>query len=103
MENVYQLMQLYPGHILLYLPESFEWLILKAGVIPGADMDNILKNPADYIESAQYFSWEQYFTELLIRLSSVRDYMRYSKEKLMPFYLQEENVQKILHAMGQKG
>jgi hypothetical protein len=102
MENVYQLMQLYPGHIVLYLPESFEWLILKAGVIPGADIDNILKNPADYIESAQYFSWEQYFTELLIRLSSVRDYMRYSKEKLLPFYLQEENVQKILHAMGEK-
>lgn len=102
MENVYQLMQLYPGHIVLYLPESFEWLILKAGIIPGADIDNILKNPADYIESAQYFSWEQYFTELLIRLSSMRDYMRYSKEKLLPFYLQEENVQKILHAMRQK-
>lgn len=98
-ENVYQLMQLHPGHIVLYLPESFEWLILKAGIIPFTDLAEILKNPADYIDSSQYFSWEQFFTDLLIRISSERNYMRYSKENLPPFYLQPENVKKVLDAM----
>ena len=52
-----------------------------------------------YIDSAKYFSWEQFFTELLIQLTSERDYMRYGKQTLAPFYLQAENIQKVINAM----
>ena len=51
------------------------------------------------IDSAKYFSWEQFFTELLIQLTSERDYMRYGKQTLAPFYLQAENIQKVINAM----
>ena len=51
--------------ITIYLPESFEWLILDSGLIKSTDLKEILSHPSDYIESSQYFSWEQFFTHLL--------------------------------------
>lgn len=46
----------------LYLPESFEWLILKSGVLKNNQIDQMLDEPAEYIESREYFSWERFFT-----------------------------------------
>lgn len=73
--------------IYLYLPESFEWLILSSGVIKDKKVSEILKRPGDYIESKKYFSWEQFFTELLIR-ETKNTYLQYQKTKLNPVYLQ---------------
>ena len=102
MEKIYRLLELQPTRATLYLPESFEWLLLKSGLIRDTELMNILGAPEEYIDSEKYFSWEQYFTDLLIRLTSERDYMRYSKDKLAPFYLQADNVQKVINAMETK-
>lgn len=90
------------GHILLYLPESLEWLILKAGIIRNEHTANILAHPEEYIDSASYFSWEQFFTDLLIDLTKNSPYMRYSKQKLAAFYLQRKNLDKIVLAISDK-
>lgn len=99
MEKVYQFLTLHPGHTTLYLPESFEWLLLKSGIIRNSELEDILNAPADYIDSEHYFSWEQFFTALLISLTSQRGYMRYNKQHLPAFYLQDENVQRVLGVM----
>lgn len=99
MEKIYRFLRLHPSQVTLYLPESFEWLILKSGVIHNANLADILERPAEYIDSVEYFSWEQFFTELLIKLTSDKDYMRYGKQNLVPFYLQTENIQKVIRAM----
>lgn len=99
MEKIYRFLKLHPSQITPYLPESFEWLILKSGVIHNANLADILKRPAEYIDSVEYFSWEQFFTELLIKLTSDKDYMRYGKQNLVPFYLQTENIQKVIRGM----
>ena len=54
------------GKVALFLPESFEWLVLKSGVMEIEDLDNILSNPEDYIDSAEFFSWESLKKELRI-------------------------------------
>lgn len=46
----------------MYLPESFEWMILNAGVVQEKEIMEILKEPEKYIESQKYFSWERFFT-----------------------------------------
>ena len=46
----------------LYLPESFEWLILNSDLLQDKEVRKILENPEDYIDSTEFFSWEQYFT-----------------------------------------
>lgn len=84
-----------PGRITLYLPESFEWLILKSDVLRMQDVNEILEAPENYIDSSVYFSWEQFFTELLSKKTK-GTYMQYSKEHIADFYLQDRNVQKIL-------
>ena len=99
MEKIYSFLKLHPSKVTLYLPESFEWLILKSGIVHNAKLADILERPEEYIDSAKYFSWEQFFTELLIQLTSERDYMRYGKQSLAPFYLQAENIQKVISAM----
>lgn len=101
MEKVYQYLRLHDEKAVLYLPESFEWLILKAGIISGNNLDEILSNPSEYIESEKYISWEQFFTALLISLAKEQEsYKHYNKHSLTPFYLQQINVRKLLSAMG---
>lgn len=81
--------------ISVWLPESFEYLILKSGLIKAPELAEILEEPANYIDSAQYESWEQFFTALLISMTSGTA-GRYSKEVLNRYYLQDKNVQKIM-------
>lgn len=84
--------------IVLYLPESFEWLILKSGVIQGQELNRILEHTEDYVESGQYFSWERFYTSLLRRMTK-DSYLMYSKRKLNQAYLQEKAAVKILEVM----
>ena len=79
-------------NIVLYLPESFEWLILKSDVLNDKEVRKILHEVPQYVESAKYFSWERYFTALLIEKTK-DTYLTYTKKKLNPTYLQE-NIQK---------
>ncbi len=70
----------------LYLPESFEWLILKSGVIKNTDLSAILQNTWDYVDSSMYMSWERYFTALLVELTN-NTYLQYSKNDLNDVYI----------------
>ena len=57
MERLYKLAQRMKN-ISLYLPESFEWLILKSGLIPGKEIHEILEEPEKYIDGKKFFSWK---------------------------------------------
>lgn len=92
-ENVLSLSRV--KNIGLYLPESFEWLILNSNLINGNDIPKILENPADYIESQKYFSWELFFTDLL-KKSTRGTYLEYSKSKLNSSYLQDNEIKAII-------
>lgn len=85
------------GNIHLFLPESFEWLLLSARFIDSRELDAILQTPADYVESRDYFSWEQFFTTFLVHLTKGTIW-NYQKKKLNPIYLHENNVKKVLIA-----
>lgn len=86
------------GYAKLYAPESFEWLLLRSGVIREVPKDK-LENPSNYIESSRYFSWEQYFTELIADITERTPY-KYGKSHINKAYLQESNMQKIIESIG---
>lgn len=48
-----------------------------------------MENPQDFIESKDFFSWEQFFTNLLVEKSQ-NSYLKYSKKKLNKNYLEEK-------------
>lgn len=87
-----------PLNLTLCLPESFEWLILKSGLLHQEDINEILRNPSEYIESKDFFSWEQFFTNLLVERTKNIGYLRYKKNKsvLADFYKQKENAERII-------
>lgn len=87
------------GNISLYLPESFEWLILRSGIINRTEISRILDHPEDYIDSSLYFSWERFFTELLEKETSDNNIIRYTKSKLNNYYISEQNIRKVLNTL----
>lgn len=88
-------------NIYLYLPESFEWLLLDAGIVKDGNLKDILDNTADYVPSETYSSWERFYTELLVQLTR-GTYLAYTKSALNPAYLQGNIPEKILHGIGGK-
>lgn len=97
MNELYQLMRCKPT-IKCYLPESFEWLVLKTGMIDGNIVQDILNHPEDFIESKKFFSWERFFTALLVEYTQ-NSYLKYSKSKLGEAYLHEKMKQAILNVI----
>lgn len=83
-----------PRKLAIFLPESFEWLIIKSGVIKKIDTNKI-DHPEQYADSKLYMSWEQYFTDLLIETTKESDYMQYNKSHLADYYIQEKNIAEI--------
>ena len=98
MDRVLQLVQT-RENLVLYLPESFEWLILSSGILKDAEIVQILRTPSNYIDSKKYFSWERYFTELLTEKTS-RTYLNYTKKTLNEAYLNDGTKNAILRQMG---
>ena len=82
-------------HIHLYLPESFEWLLMKSGIVRDSEVSEILDNPSEYIESARYVSWERYFTSLITDKTR-GTYLQYSKHKLNVNYLQDGITKRVI-------
>ena len=83
----------------LYLPESFEWMILNAGILKNSRIREILEDPSEYVESKNYFSWERFFTAVLIEQTK-DTYLTYAKRKLNPAYLSVSVKKSILEQMN---
>lgn len=88
----------YNENISLYLPESFEWLILQSGIVKNKGLIEILSSPEEYIESQDYFSWEQYFTRILAQITE-GSYLQYRKSSLNTAYLHEKSKMMIMAAV----
>lgn len=74
-------------------------LLIADGAAFGPEMDRnlkkILEQPADYIDSKDYFSWERFFTHYLIQISK-GTYLQYTKKRLNSNYLNSAVADKIL-------
>ena len=85
-------------NVVFFLPESFEWLILRSGLIEDRELDQILDKPSEFIESEKYFSWERFFTSLLIEETKEKP-LAYQKRRLNSTYLHEKNSRTIRKAI----
>ena len=82
-------------NVFLFLPESFEWLILKSGLIDGKQVAEMLEHPEDFIESRDYFSWERFFARFLAEMTR-GSWQHYRKDRLNDYYRQEKVENAIL-------
>lgn len=70
--------------IQLFLPLSFEYLLLSSKLFSNFNIKDQLENTADYA-GAEYLTWERYFTELITELTKDSK-CAYSKSKLPTCY-----------------
>ena len=97
MDKLVKFTHIHPN-IALYLPESFEWLILRSGVLQDGEVKAMLEEPENYIESEKFFSWERFFTSILIQKTR-GTYLAYTKDQLNPAYQNTNIAEKILAVM----
>lgn len=93
MNRLYNLV-LKQENVYLYLPESFEWTILNSGLLAEKKIKSILEKPENYINNEEYFSWERFFTKMLIEKTK-GTYLKYSKSKLDEAYLHDLTVESL--------
>jgi len=78
MNRVMELQRRFPDKITICLPESFEWLILRSGLLDIPGLQEMLDDPSRSIDFQRYFSWENFFEDYLIRQTAGTHYA-YSK------------------------
>ena len=94
-DRVLKLQSAQRGAMVICLPESFEWLLLKASLRGLPDAGEVLENPQNYVESSEYMSWERFFTAYLKDLTRGTAF-EYKKELLAEPYVCEPNASKIM-------
>lgn len=99
-KDILKLQTVRSDEIRLCLPESFEWIVLASNLLKDSEIITILNNPADYIESKEYFSWERFFTDLIESKTSDNPVMIYQKKKLNSYYLSDRNIKEILYVLN---
>lgn len=96
MKKISELMML-KKNVVLFLPESFEYILLQADLFKDSEISKILNSPSEYIDGSKYFSWEQFFTSLLVSKSE-KSFLKYSKKKLNLNYFSDNVKRKILES-----
>lgn len=99
MQSVMQYISDADKKIVLYAPESFEYLLLKADII--AKTSYITETTYEFADSKKYFSWEEFYTDYLTTNSHGTIY-EYSKKTLKSTYLTAGNIQKVLKQFPMK-
>lgn len=82
----------------IWAPESFEYLIFKAGILYNDYIKDIMKSPGSYIDSSKYLSWEEYFFDLLVS-ECRKSGLNYGKNYLPDRFLSESNINKFINIL----
>ena len=90
------------GKSRVWSPESFEYLILRSGIVQTEGLGKIMEEPGNFIESSEYVSWERFITGLLEDITRNTIYV-YSKRKLNSNYLTDGNRKRIEKLMQDAG
>lgn len=94
-DRVLKLQRERPENITVCLPESFEWLLLKSGIVKSEGLGAVLEDPSAHIESASYATWERFFAALLVELTRGTPFA-YKKVELAEAYLVPANASRAM-------
>ena len=96
--NLERVIKPFRKNVRVFLPESFEYILLASGIYKKHkyNIDKILDNPGDYIDSKKYFSWEQFFTDKVVQISNEYEGAKYNKGKLTKYYIENEEVRDLI-------
>lgn len=99
MQYVMQYIRDTRNKIVLYAPESFEYLLLRANIIDKTS--EVTEKTYELADSRRYFSWEEFYTAYLIEQTRNTIY-KYSKKQLKDTYLTSGNFRKIVSQLPEQ-
>ena len=85
----------HPHEVTVCLPESFEWLLLSSGVVKADGVEENLASPENYVDSAKYMSWEQFFMSVLSDATKGTP-LAYNKGRIAEGFLAPANADKVM-------
>lgn len=96
MSKVMRFLRISDRKCLLFAPESFEYLVLKSGIVtvPAA----VINETYLYADSRDYLSWEEFYTSYLAQTTQNTIY-QYSKSELKEVYKSKGSIQKMIQAL----
>lgn len=97
--KIYRYLQMGVRNCVIYAPESFEYLLLKAGVLDVPT--TVVETTYEYADSVDYISWEEFYTAYLIQISQNTVY-RYSKSKLGEVYKTDGIIRRIKNILPEQ-
>lgn len=98
-EKLYKYIALFADNYVLFAPESFEYLLLKSGIISVAQ--TVLEETYNFADSKSYLSWEEFFTDYLAKLTK-GSVFQYSKSKLKESYKSSGSIDKIKNQLPEQ-
>lgn len=88
--------------IVVWSPESFEYLLLQSGLVEHKQLNDFLYATYDYADSCKYESWEQYYTWLLNELCQYNKIGNYSKDRLPVYFKKKQAIDEIAKNIPQE-
>lgn len=101
METIMKYIMNVDKNVALYAPESFEYILLQSDIFVSNELKKKLTETYDYADSEQYFSWEQYYTALIMEETKNTE-KQYHKSKLNSYYLSEKNKKRIVEQLPER-
>lgn len=99
MEKIMRYLNVFRKDCIIYAPESFEYLILKAGIIQVSS--DILDKTYKYADSKDYISWEEFYTAYLVQKTQSTVY-QYTKSNLREVYKTAGSIKKMIQALPEQ-
>ena len=94
-DRVLKLQDIHRDTVTVCLPESFEWLLLRSGVISGLDAKAVLQEPEAFADSEKFKSWEDFFYKYL-RDKTGNSVFRYDKDCIPEAFCRGSNSAKVM-------
>ena len=94
-DRVLKLQREHPESITVCLPESFEWLLLRSGVVKAEGLEAMLEDPTAHIDSVRYATWERFFAAYLTEVTRGTPFA-YKKSELAEPYLLPSNADRVV-------
>lgn len=91
-KEIYEYAETATENVVIFVPESFEYLLLKSGVITFDDSEKVMDSTYDFVDCSLYVSWERFFTAIAIEHSDRTN--KYRKNTKKSFYCNNEDTQK---------
>lgn len=91
------------GNIVISAPESLEYILLKFSEVKrhlSVDCGELIRT-YDFCDGCEYSTWEQYYEDLLVRITSEHLGFTYNKRKLNPWFKNRKCAEQYLDLLCQ--